>query len=257
MPTLRPCLLALTFACASFASGGSFAPAVVAEEPPAPTAAQALVTSLEAAKTAKDYSAWSGHLEKVGEVWKDASDADKKTLASAVGAALKAKDESVQLAGVKAFVATGDGEAAWKGGLKSALPDAKTEEAKLPEVRAVEACAELRPDGAVQTLLTLVGKGKDPKVAAAAVKALGGYERSKQRVTILNELIGTLRTARPGTNPQTGQRGTSPRWDAMEPESVPALNALTGQKVSDFDAWLQLYDENKKKPAALFMNPLE
>jgi hypothetical protein len=254
---------------ASLAFAGLLAPGVLAasslapqarlaaEEPPAPSAAQALVAGLEAARTAKDFSAWSGHLGKVGEVWKDANEADKKVLAGAVGQALKAKDEGVQLAAVKAFVATGDGEAAWKGGLKSAMPDVKAEAAELYEVRAVEALKELRPDAAIPTLLGLVAKGKDPKVAAAAVKALGGYERSAKRVQILTELVGTLRTARPGTNPQTGQRGSSPRWDAMEPEAVPALNELTGQKLGDFDAWLQLFDENKKKPAALFMSPLD
>ena len=158
---------------------------VLAEDmAPAPTPAQALVVRLEAAKVARDNAAWAVALAEVGGLWEAADEADKKGLASAVGQGVKAKDEAVQLASIQAFAATKDGEAAWKGGLKSALPDAKTEVAAVPELRALEALRELHPDGAVQPLLALFEKAKDPKVSAAALGALGGYERSKQRVAI-------------------------------------------------------------------------
>ena len=223
---------------------------------PAPTPAQALITKLEAAKTARDNAAWTAALAEVGGLWVASDDADKKALASAVGHGVKAKDEGVKIAAIQAFVATKDGEAAWKGGLKGALPDAKTEVATPTELRAVEALKNLHPEGAVGALLVLVQKAKDVKAAAAALTALGGYERSKQRVTILSELVQALRNAMPSRS-SSGVLSKSPRWDEMGPVAVPALNELTGRKEGDFRAWLQLYDENKKKPAALFLNPLD
>jgi hypothetical protein len=227
-----------------------------ADETAAPSAALQLVAELEAAKAAKDDGAWIAALGKVGEAYKGAADAEKKALLGAAAGGLKAKAEAVQVAALDALIASGDADAAWKAGVKGALPDAKTEEALTAELKALEAVKLLKPEGAVGALQGLVEKAKDPKVAAAAVSALGGYERSKQRVAILEHLVKALRTARPGTN-SSGQRGTSPRWDAMAPLAVPALNELTGQKVADFDAWLTLHDENKKKLAALFTNPLD
>ncbi len=223
---------------------------------PAPTPAQALIAKLEAAKAARDNAAWTAALGEVGGLWEACDEANKKALASAVGHGLKAKDEGVQMAAIQAFVATKDGEAAWKGGLKGALPDAKAEVSTPAELRAVEALKALHPEGAVSPLLALVQKAKDVKASAAALTALSGYERSKQRVTILSELIQALRNAKPSRS-SSGVLSKSPRWDEMGPLAAPALNELTGRKEGDFDAWLQLYDENKKKPAVLFVNPLE
>jgi len=223
---------------------------------PAPTPAQALIVKLEAAKTARDTAAWTAALGEVGGLWAACDESDKKALAASVGHGVKAKDEGVQIAAIQAFVATKDGEAAWKGGLKGALPDAKAEAASVPELRALEALKDLHPEGAVSALLALVQKAKDVKASAAALVALGGYERSKQRVTILTELVQTLRNAMPSRS-SAGVLSKSPRWDEMGPVAAPALNELTGRKEGDFRAWLQLYDENKKKPAALFLNPLD
>lgn len=229
---------------------------VRAEDMAPVTPAQALIVKLEAAKTARDNAAWTAALAEVGGLWEACDEADKKALASAIGHGVKAKDESVKIAAIQAFVATKDGEAAWKGGLKGALPDAKTEVASVPELRAVEALKALHPEGAVAALLVLVQKAKDVKAAAAALMALGGYERSKQRVTILSELVQALRNAMPSRS-SAGVLSKSPRWEEMGPVATPALNELTGRKEGDFSAWLQLYDENKKKPAALFINPLD
>ncbi len=227
---------------------------------PAPTPAQTLIAKLEAAKVARDNAAWTAALAEVGGLWGACDEANKKALATAVGHALKAKDEGVQIAAIQAFVSTKDGEAAWKGGLKGALPDAKTEAAAVPELRALEALKDLHPDGAVQPLLALFEKAKDPKVSAAALGALGGYERSKQRVAILEALIKNLRLAMPSAGGgQSGKNAAppTPRWTEMEPHVLPTLNGLTAQKVGDLAAWLLLYEENKKKPAALFLNPLD
>lgn len=233
----------------------SAAPRARAEDA-APSPAAALVAQLEAAKAARDDAAWIAALGSVGETYKAAADAEKKTLMSAAAGGLKVKTEAVQVAALDALVAAGDGDAAWKAGLKAALPEVKTEEASAAELKALAAVKALKPDGAVGALQGLLEKAKDPKVAAGAVVALGAYERSKQRGAILEHLVKTLRNTKPGRNAQ-GQEGSSPKWDAIGPVAVAALNELTGQEVNDFDAWLQLYDENKKKPAALFLNALE
>jgi len=255
MTHVKLALAALLVACAAPAFAGI---ARAEDMEPAPTPAQALIAKLEAAKTARDNAAWTSALGEVGGLWEAADEADTTALGSAVGQGLKAKDEGVQLAAIQSFTATKDGELAWKSGLKGALPDAKTETAAVAELRAVEALKELHPDGAVQPLLLLFEKAKDPKVPAAALTALGAYERSKQRVAILEALVKTIRNSMPSPASSSKPAGTpTPRWTEMEPNVIPALNALTGQKVTDLAAWIKLYDDNKKKPAALFMNPLD
>lgn len=239
--------------CALLAS--TLAPARAEEA--APTPAHALLTELEAAKAAKDDGKWAEALKRVATVYADATEADKKALAAAAGAGLKSKADSVQLAALDALKGTKDGEAAWKAGLKAELPDPKAEAAKPFELKALEAVKELRPEGAVSVLMGLLQKAKDPKVCAAALEALGGYERSKQRVAILDELVKVIRNAKPSRASGGNMSAPTPRWTEMEGKVVPTLNALTGQSVADLDTWLQMYDENKKRPAALFKNPLE
>lgn len=250
----RSLLLTLALLCAL---GAPFAGPARAEDPPAPTAAQALRTEIEAAKAAKDDAKWADGLKRIATLYPDASEADKKLLATEAGAGLKSKSESVQLAALDALKGTKDGEAAWKAGLKGELPDVKAETAKPLELKVLEALQELHPDGAVQPLIALLQKAKDPKVAGAALQALGGYERSKQRVAILEELVKILRNAKPGRASGGQQSAPTPRWTEMEPKATPALNALTGQSVADLDTWFQMVEENKKRPAALFKNPLD
>lgn len=231
------------------------AASVRAEDTP-PSPAQALVADLEAAKAAQDAGLWTTALGKVGGLYEAASEPEKKALATALGAALKAKAESVPPAALDAMAATGDGDAMWKAGLKHLLPDVKAEESTPNELKALGVIEQLHPDSAIAALLLLAQKGKDPKAASQAFKALGAYERSKQRVMILDEAVKVVRLTMPGRQSNGSLAASSPRWQAMEPLAHPTLNALTGQTLSDMATWLQLFDENKKKLAALFLNPL-
>lgn len=231
-----------------------------AEEPQPATPAAQLAAAIDLAREARDASAWAGHLARLGELWPEASEADRKLLATQLGHAFKAREEPVQQAALAAAVATKDGEAAWKAGLKALLPDAKDEEGGALGLKALEAVRVLAPDAAIGTLQGLLEKAKDPQVAAAAFAALGGYERSKQRVAILEGLVKVLRLQMPSSGGGQGGKnpsGPSPRWKALEPKALPALNALTGQRVGTLEAWIQLHDENKKKPAVLFLEPLD
>jgi hypothetical protein len=227
-----------------------------AGDPAPPTPAQTLVAELEAAKTAKDDLMWVETLKRVPEVYAGATDADKKVLAQTTGHGLKAKTEQVQKAALEALVGTKDGEVAWKAGLKSEMPDAKAETAKPFSVKVVEALKDLHPEAAVATLLSLFHDAKDPVVSARAAAALGGYERSKQRLKILEELIKGIRAAMPGASRDGKAAAPTPRWTEMGPAAGNALNELTGQTFGDVDDWLKFYDENKKKPAGMFKNEL-
>lgn len=229
------------------------APAAYAGDPPTP--AQTLVAELDAAKAAKEDGKWIEAAKRVATLYPDANEADKKALAAATGGGLKSKSDTVQTAALDALVATKDGDAAWKAGLKSELPDEKAETAKPFSMRVLEALKDLHPDGAIAPVMNLLQKAKDPKVCAKALLALGGYERSKQRVTILEELIKTVKGAMPSRS-TTKASSPTPRWTEMEPNVIPALNALTGQTVADLGSWLKFWDDNSKKPAAIFKNPL-
>lgn len=229
-------------------------PARAEEE--AATPAQTLLAEVEAAKAAKDDGKWAEALKRIVALYPDAAEADKKALAAAAGQALKSKSESVQQAGLDALVGTKDGEAAWKAGLKGVMPDPKADEAKPFELRALATLKDLHPDAAVATLMALFDKAKDPKVCAAALEALSGYERSKQRVTILEEVVKVVRTAKPGKSTSKAVSAT-PKWTEISGKVVPALNALTGQSVADLDTWLQMIDEHKKKLADLFQKALD
>ncbi len=248
-----PCRARLSVLLILGALAGGVGPARAEEAPPSP--AQALCAEIETAKTAKDEAAWSAALRRIGGLYADAPEADRKALAAVAGQGLKAKSESVQGAALEALVGTKDGEAAWKAGLKGLLPDPKADEAEPFELRCLAALKDLHPEGAVAPLLGLLQKAKDPKVCAGALEALSGYERSKQRVTILDEVVKVVRTARPGQS-TTKQTSASPKWTEMEGKVVPALNALTGQSVADLATWLQMVEEHKKKLGDLFQKPL-
>jgi hypothetical protein len=240
---------------ASFALLWAAAPAR-AEDPPVKTPAQTLVGELEAAKAAKDGAKWMEGLKRVGTLYPDAAEADKKLLIQAAGAGLKAKDESVQGAALDALVATKDGDGAWKAGLKSELPEEKADVAKSFSIRVVNALKELHPEGAVASLLTLLQKAKDPKVSTQALQALGAYERSKQRAMILEEVIKVVRNTMPSRS-STKNASVTPKWTEMEPHVVASLNALTGHSISDLGTWFKFYDEDgKKSPKVLFKNAL-
>lgn len=243
-------LLPLALACSA-----AIRPAVRAEDP-AVTPAQTLLAEVEAAKTAKDDGKWAEGLKRIVALYADAAEADKKALAAAAGQALKSKSESVQQAGLDALVGTKDGEAAWKAGLKGVMPDPKADEAKPFELRALATLKDLHPEAAVAPLLGLFQKAKDPKVCAAALEALSGYERSKQRVSILDEVVKVVRTAKPGKSTSKAVSAT-PKWTEISGKVVPAFNALTGQSVADLDTWLQMIDEHKKKMADLFQKALD
>lgn len=227
-----------------------------AEDPPAKSDALVLAAELDAAKAAKDDAKWVEAAKRVGDVYAKATDADKKVLIGAAGNGLKSKAESVQNAAIDALLATKDGDAAWKAGLKSELPDEKAETAKATQVRVLVVLKDLHPDAAIQPLLNLFAKAKDPKVNAAAMKALGGYERSSKRAMVLEELVKSIRGAMPSRS-ATKASAPTPRWVEIEPHVVDTLNELTGQKISDLGTWLKFIDEDgKKNPKVLFKNDL-
>ena len=218
-----------------------------AEEKPIPLADQ-----LAAARKAGDPAAWIELLEAVPSVYAPADDTTRKKLMKRMGDALKSDAKDVAPTTLRLLVKIGDGEVAWREALRHVVPDRKKEQISPFDMEVFGTIYALRPDGAIDTLLTLVRKAKSPDVAAWSMRALGGYERSAKRVEVLDALGKTLIASAPGKK-KGGDGG--PRWKAMRPFVAQTLNNLTGQK-ADIKTWGQLWFAHRKKPEALFVRPL-
>ncbi len=148
-----------------------------------------------------------------------------------------------------------DPKAAWKE-LKRFMPSVKVVAAGPFPLGVVQSVGVLAPDGALPTLLQLMGKAKDDNVARYAIQALGKYGWSKQRVRVLGALLSYLKRLRPGgTNIRKGKAGGAAsrgRYQFLRATLVAALDELTGRKFAEVDKWLAAYKEHKRKLDALF-----
>jgi hypothetical protein len=246
-PRLLPLLLVVALAGAGVRAAHAGDPAAVA----------ALLKEIADAKAAKEASKWAEGLKHVPALYADAEPANQKALMAELGAGLKSKEEEVRGCALGAMIETKDGDAAWKAGLKGEMPDLKAEAVDEFSLRAVDAVHQLHPDGAVPSLLALVDKAKDPKAVAAAFKAFGGYERSRQRVVLLETAMKFVKLNTPGVTGGGKASTPTPKWQAVEPEVVPTLNELTGATNSSIADWVKAHEDAKKRPDALFKNPLK
>ena len=160
------------------------------------------------------------------------------------------------MAAVDALLALESLKAAWKV-LSKLMPNVKKlEEATALQLAVVKAAGRMAQARAIKPLTELAYKSKDDKLRAAAALALGGYKDDKKnRVKLLEELIGIGKRTRPG---RSTEKAVSPearaRWSAVGPSVVRALNNLTGHKERDFESWEQMYSDAKKKPSDLFLD---
>jgi len=168
-----------------------------------------------------------------------------------------AKDKKLgaaRVAAVGALVRLDDAKHAWKE-VGKLLPKPKTEDATDLDLAVVRATGDLAQPKATKPLLELVAKAKDPKLAAAAARAIGGYKgHEKVRVKLLAEAVTLGRRLKPG-QPAGGKAGSpdaQKRWELVGAALVQGLNELTGRDVQGFDAWVELWNEHKKSPKDLF-----
>jgi hypothetical protein len=241
--------VAVAFAAAVALSGAR----ARAEEPADPAAAcKALVGEMARAREKADDAALAAALGKAGAVYKSVKDpALQEAVRREIGASLKnAKMPLSRQAALPALVATGDSEHAWRA-LSPVFPPAETLIAEPWDVAVVDAAGTLHPEGAIQPLLLLFEKAKDPKLSAAAVNALGSYRGSRQRVRILVSVVEEGKKMVPPTGRRRPDPAVNDRWQAVSPAIASALDRLTGQAIGDARQWFQRVDDTKD-PKSLF-----
>lgn len=217
---------------------------------------QALLDQIVVLHKADDFNGLVDVLLKVPEIYVDSGDdALRGKLRGAVGKIARDKDGGdARLAAVEVLVDIEDAKAAWKE-LSKLLPKGKEDEAAPIDLAVVKAAGTLAQSKSVKALSDLAMKAKDPALASAACKALGGFSEDKRnRVKILEELIKVGQRTRPG---RSMEKATSPvaleRWARVEKGVVAGLNGLTGRGLGNFEEWEVLYKDNKKRPATLFI----
>ena len=234
------------------------APAARAEDEVAP--AQALLDEIAALTKAEEYGSLVDVLGKVPEMYKASEDDGlRDKLCAAMGKVARDKDAGdARLAAVAAFLELEAPKDAWKE-LSKLMPKGKEDEATPLDLAVVAAAGTLGQTKSVKGLQELAMKAKDPAMAAAAAAALGGFREDKRgRAKILEELIKVGQRTRPG---RSTDKAVSPeamaRWGAVERGVVTGLNGLTGRTLGNFEEWEALYKDNKKRPAALFLEDEE
>jgi hypothetical protein len=135
---------------------------------------------------------------------------------------------------------------------------------------AIDCAGKICSDATVPYLLTIVQKSDVLPLAAAAMKALGGFGASKRvREKILTELVGTVEKDRPGVghswsgttgadtapvkgdSKRTGEDARN-RYQALSEEMCATLNRLTKKNVASAEEWFTLRKNYKSNLSMLF-----
>ncbi len=220
--------------------------------------AEALVAKIESQHAAKDRAALKVTYKQAIALHNNLrTKAAKTKLQKAIGGVLKDKELVVvlRLEAVDALGELYDESGAYKQ-LKKFMPKDKDETADQIEMRVLRAVDKLAPDTAVKDLFNLAKKGKDMNAAVAAVRALGSYGYSKQRVKILKQLVEFMSSLAPGAVRGGSNRGIGgaarARYQSLSGPLITALNKLTGQSFETAEAWHTAYKANKSKLSKLF-----
>lgn len=225
------------------------APAVAKE----PSPAESLRERLEASRKDDDAAEWLVALKELPATYARAEKRERVKLMREAGHALGKGSVLVKQTALAVIVETKDGEVAWKEALRRVFPSIEAETPATWDIEVLKAIYVLRPDAAIDSLLQLMKKAKSPELAAGGLRVLGAYERSKQRVSILEDLAGIVVANAPGRS-RKGSRGSDRFW-AMATQLEATLNELTGQSLKLKD-WGPAWKEHKKHPERLFKNPL-
>ncbi len=227
-------------------------PAGGGEDPAAPV--KAVLAEISAAKAAKDDGALATAINKVAPLYKGTQDAALRgSLASELGNAVKSdKLFESRKAALKALVEIEDPKVGWKQ-IQGIYPDNDGEDPEKWGIEIVKAVGALHPDAAIKPLLETFHKAKLAELAAAAVTALGNYHASKERVSLLEEIVKIAKLQVPSkSSTKNASPETVARWSALEPAIGKALDTLTGQTVGNVTTWFTKVDEAKKNLKSLF-----
>jgi hypothetical protein len=222
--------------------------------------AKELVAALDAELKAKRYEQATDKLDVLASAYEELTDKSARALVmKRVGKCSRCKNDAVVLSALEAFDEMGD-PAAWKY-LACFLkqPDRKEKPAHFDQV--LRTIRSLKPDGAIQPLLTMTRKSKHLGVASAAMETLAVYRESSKRKLILKTIIEVVRKEQPGVKGrndpaiigprQTGQEARS-RWEALARPMVETANTLTGQMANSPSSWFELYNRHKRNLDDLF-----
>ncbi len=218
--------------------------------------AQALIKAIQAAQKHPEREGLDEALGKVPATHNGLEDAAaKKGLQKAVGKVLTDKKAGQARAEAARVLGQLDDPKGASKALTKILPKPKDKVAGPAQLEALKSIGLLAQDATIPLLLKLVQKGKSIDATKAAIAALGGFGKSKKRVTVLTEILetmGRLHAAAEAAarNPKGGAGGKP--WEELGETLISTANTLTGQKHGDVKAWLEAYKTNKKKPAALF-----
>ncbi len=184
-----------------------------------------LLEKLGAAQDAGDTPAVVAVLDQLPAAFNAEDDEDLRAeILSEVGwVAMTAEAEAVRVAAIRALGGLRAPDAAWEE-LSRFLPTADQAAATAAGLAAIRAAGTLAPDAAHLPLLTLAREAVDPRLQAAAVRALGawkpGREGHDERVQTLLRLVLTLE---PGPQADAASRE---RWNLLEPALSKTLSGL-------------------------------
>ncbi len=222
--------------------------------------AKELIAALDVQLKEKDYEKAADQVDELATAYEGLTDKTARRLVmKRVGKCSRCRNEAVVQAALEAFDEMGD-VAAWKylaRFLKQ--PDRRAKPDHFEQ--ALRTIKSLKPDGAIQPLLTMTRKSKHLGVASAAMETLAVYRESAKRKVILKTIIEVVRKEQPGVKGrndpaiigprQTGQEARN-RWEALARPMVETANVLTGQMASSPSSWFELYNRHKRNLDELF-----
>jgi hypothetical protein len=218
--------------------------------------AENLIGVLERFAEATDKQGLAGALPRIVKSHNELkTDSVRRKLQAALGGVLGGDAlGAVRMKAADALGRLNDPPGAWKH-LRRHLPSVREKACGPFPLRVIQAVGALAPDAAITSLERLMEDAKDANVSRYAIQALGKYGWSKKRVRVLEDVARYLQKLRPGGGGggRTGRGASSrQRYDFLRATITAALNELTGQELVSADAWIELYEANKKTPKKLF-----
>ena len=222
-----------------------------ADEAAGPAEVDAVVQRLTAARTAKDATAAAAAVAPTSELLPRLADPKLRArLLTAVGSLLREPGlAGAHRATVRELLEIEDPAAYQQ--LRPHLPQPKDEALGGLGAEILGALAEIPRDGALKQLKELASSARAPDVKAAALRALGGYGTSPERVSVLEFLLQEAVRGRPAP-PARPRWSWVTEWQRTAPLLLAALQRLTGRQDNDLRAWVSRLDQGRGALPALF-----
>lgn len=222
---------------------------------------EAMVEAHDQAARDRDANKVMDRLEAMVALYDELEKSEQKSVRIRIAKALKSRSENIQRVAIKAVCKTRCETMGrqLKNFLK--LKDRGKQPKFLPEV--IDAIRATKPSNAVSPLLKIASDSRHAPTCVLALKGLASYGTERRyRAKILDTVIGMVRKDKPGLKgrnhddaygPHSGEASRN-RWHMLSGPMVEMANEMTGQQISDAEAWFDLWSEYKRKPDELFEN---